>query len=101
MALQEGRIGRVDQGIVGAVEEGSAALALQRLLEFLEGRWNLCRGLVVFGLARGVGVIGGQINESRQIFDPRSVDGPLHWILWVKPRRYRLVQVFCDRTGFE
>ena len=54
VALQKRRIGGIDQGIFGAVEERAAALLFARLFEPIEGLRRLLGRLVVVGLGGGI-----------------------------------------------
>src|SRR5579859_1944842 len=102
ITLQEWRICSVDQRIFGAVEERAGrALLLQRPLELAERRGNFLRRRLVRGFVRRIAGRGDRAGEGRHVIGPGTVDGALHRILGVQPRRDRLVQIFGDRARFE
>ena len=101
VALQERRIGGIDQGIFGAVEERAAALLVERLFEPLERLRRLLGRLVVVGLGGGVSRAGHRAGKGRHVVSPGTVDGALDRVLRMQPRLDRLIEILVDRVRLE
>ncbi len=101
VALQERRVGGIDQRITRAVEIGAAALLLERLLQPLERNRDLLRHPLIVRLGVGISRRGHDLGESRYVVGPGAIDGALHRILRMQPRRDRLIEVLGDRVRFE
>ena len=102
-ALEERRVGRVDQTQRVAAEERAvvAALAFDRLFEPLHPLGSL--GEAFLHLLPRLGVVDAaqRLGEVRHEIGPGAVAGTIDRILGMQPGRHHLVEEFGDRVGFE
>ena len=102
VALQERRVGGIDQRELRPVEVGPVVAALrERLVELLEGLGHLgrARGELLFRI--GIHRVRDRAGEGRHVVGPRAVARARDRILRMQPRLGGLLQVFGDGVRLE
>jgi hypothetical protein len=101
MTLQERCIGRIHKRKGRSIEELTAPLALQCLLDLFEQGWNECGSPVVSFFAVSIGMSGCDIGKDWSMFDPSPIDSPGNRVFGMESRQVHLVEKLIDGVRLE